>query len=488
MSHVDLSGLRVSEPVATARAPLGPRVFTAAVALLAFAVAVTFAWPLLRPVRAVPMAQVRAAEGPVAAGAAIAEAAGWIEPDPFPTFVRPLVAGCVHSLDVLEGTAVKKGDVLAHLVSAELDAAHDRAAAALAAREGELQAAAAKMALAQARLVQKAAPRTAVLDAKQAAVDAETSLAAARGALARARADQRAADAALTAQQRLHEQGSSYPVALARAEANAAAAAATANAAAADVGNRELQLARTSERQSLAEELLAAPTDLQGDVSVAAADVAEATAARDVAAAELKIAARQLQWANVEAPEDGIVLRLHSTPGAPVGPHVEPLLSLYDPKKLRARIDVPLGAVGGIRVGQDVELRSEVLGSTVVRGVVQRVQQEADLLKNTLQVKVQVLDPPPLLKPETLCRARFLGGAGEGAESGGDAAFVVPKAAVHGAAVFRFDPSARRARAVPVTVLQERADGVVVRGELSVAQRVILVPVVDGERVREEER
>ncbi len=463
MSQVDLSALRVTERVATARRPLGPRVFTAIVVLLGLVVAATFVWPLLRPVRAVPMAQVRAAEGAVATAAtAIAEAAGWIEPDPFPTFVRPLVAGCVHELTVLEGAPVKKGDVLAHLVSAALDAAHDRAVAALGARERELQAVAAKLALAEARLQQKAAPRTAALDAAQAVVDAEANLTTAR--------------VALTAQQRLQQQGGSYPVALARAET--------------DVKNREQQLARARERQALADELLATPTDLQGDVSMAAADVAEATAARDIAAAELRIAARELQLANVDAPEDGIVLRLHSTPGTPVGPHVEPLLSLYDPKKLRARIDVPLGSVGSIRAGQDVELRSEVLGSTVVRGVVQRVQQEADLLKNTLQVKVQVIDPPALLKPETLCRARFLGSGGEAPAQpgGGDAAFVVPKAAVHGNTVFRFDPSARCARAVAVTVLQERADGVVVRGELSVAQRVILVPVADGERVREEER
>jgi multidrug efflux pump subunit AcrA (membrane-fusion protein) len=155
--------------------------------------------------------------------------------------------------------------------------------------------------------------------------------------------------------------------------------------------------------------------------------------------------------------------------------------------KLRARIDVPLGAVAGVHEGQAVELRSEVLGGTVVRGVVQRVQRESDLLKNTLQVKVQVLDPPALLRPETLCRARFLGSGSDagGGANAGERAFVVPRGAVRGGSVFRFDPAAGRARAVPVTVLQEQGDDVVVQGELSVAQRVIVGEVEDGEAVRE---
>ena len=157
----------------------------------------------------------------------------------------------------------------------------------------------------------------------------------------------------------------------------------------------------------------------------------------------------------------------------------------YQPEHLRARIDVPLGSVGPIREGQEVELRSEVLGNAVVRGVVQRVQRESDLLKNTLQVKVRVIDPPALLRPETLCRARFLGSEQAGSQAA-PAAFLVPKAAVREGMVFLYDPpTATCARGVRPGV-PELAEGVVVRGELSFRAARDLAPVGDGEAVREE--
>jgi multidrug efflux pump subunit AcrA (membrane-fusion protein) len=52
----------------------------------------------------------------------------------------------------------------------------------------------------------------------------------------------------------------------------------------------------------------------------------------------------------------------------------------------------------------------EVLPDTTFRGEVLRVTHEADLQKNTLQVKVGVSDPSPLLRPEMLTRVKFLPG------------------------------------------------------------------------------
>jgi hypothetical protein len=202
----------------------------------------------------------------------------------------------------------------------------------------------------------------------------------------------------------------------------------------------------------------------------------------------------------VKAPVSGIVMKLLAAPGQPVGPEggsmPEPgqpfapeggaLVAIYDPARLQARVDVPLASMQGVRAGQDVELRSEVLGSRVTKGVVLRIQRESDLLKNTLQVKVKLTDPDPLLRPETLCRARFLAVPGEQA-SAAPQLFLVPKGAVREGAVFVVDPTEGRARRVPVEGAGEEGGDAVVRGALSVTHRVILDPVEDGDRVKERE-
>ncbi|HEX6810471.1 MAG TPA: HlyD family efflux transporter periplasmic adaptor subunit [Planctomycetota bacterium] len=486
MSHVDLSALQMEQqPRALPRRPLGPRLLGIAAALLLVAVAATFAWPLLRSVRTVRMTPVRAAGSVAAASTSIAEAVGWVEADPFAVTVRPLVAGRIESLAVLEGATVKAGEtVIATLASASLQAACDRAIAMLAEREAMLAAANAAHELAAARLAQRAEARTAVVEAAAAVAATEARLAMARSGVARTTAEARGAHAASLAHEQLHKAGDHPPLALERARAAAAAADAAVATSAAEVQGLERELAAANSKHALAKELLEKPVDLEGAVALARADVGKAKAAVASARTDCDIAKRELAWASVRAPADGVVLRLLSAPGGEVGPEGEAILALYDPQRLRARIDVPLGSIGAITPGQQVELRSEVTGSTVIRGVVQRLQHESDLLKNTLQVKVQLIEPPPLLRPETLCRARFLGD--ETTKRAEVTAFVVPKAAVRGNTVFVFDPSRQCARAVPVQVVQEQAEEVVLRGDLSVTQKVVLDPVTDGESIREQ--
>jgi RND family efflux transporter MFP subunit len=249
----------------------------------------------------------------------------------------------------------------------------------------------------------------------------------------------------------------------------------------------EQELATAQATLQLCEELVTEPVDLRGAVALAAANVDKAAAAHATATTELAIAERELGWATVTAPVDGVVLKLLAEPGDTVGPAAKGIVALYDPNKLRARIDVPLDSIGNVHEGQQVEIRSQATGNTVVRGVVQRLQHESDLLKNTLQVKIGLFDAPALLRPETLCRARFLGGGGDGGTKT-VTAFVVPKAAVRQDLVFVFDPALGTAHAVAVKVEKQQGEDVVVRGELSITHKVVLVPVLAGEHLREETR
>jgi len=102
---------------------------------------------------------------------------------------------------------------------------------------------------------------------------------------------------------------------------------------------------------------------------------------------------------------------------------------------------------------------------------------------------VRLLATDPLLVPETLCRVRFLAG-GDGSDDARVAArFLVPDAAVRDGAVHIVDPrGGGRARRVPVERLGARDGAVLVAGELSVTQRVILDRVEDGAAIEEVER
>ncbi|MBL8755113.1 MAG: HlyD family efflux transporter periplasmic adaptor subunit [Planctomycetes bacterium] len=490
MNNVDLSKLRI-EDAATAmpKRPVGARLLVLGVVLLGLGVAATFVWPLLRPERAVPMARVRAAGQATAASQAAAEAVGWVEPDPFPQFVLPLVDGRVGAIEVLEGAAVVADQtVLARLDNAALLAAKDRAVVAVAEREAALRAADVAAAAAARARQQNIERQSALAEARLAAAEQQRAVATANGDLQRAEAEERGARAALQAQQELAAAGGSNTIAVARAAAAVDAAMAVVAAARGSVDAVAKAAAAASQLQELAAIWAQDPAELQGAADVAAAAVATARAALATARAELAIAERELGWCTVKAPGNGVVLKLLAAPGGVVGPDRGPLLSLYDPARLRARIDVPLASVAAVAVGQDVELRSEVTGNLVVHGTVQRVQHESDLLKNTLQVKVGIAAPPPLWRPETLVRARFLGGGAPGAEAHAVVAtFLLPKVALRDGVVFVFDPAARAARAVPVEKVGDSGDDVVVRGELSVAQRVVTVPVQPGERVRPED-
>jgi len=487
MSSIDLSSLRHSAPAPTTpRRPPGRHLLTASVLALTIALAGTFLWPWLAPLRSVAMAAIRTAasttEMPSGSGP---EAVGWIEADPFPTLVRPLVAGRIESIAVLEGMEVQAGvTTIARLQSAALMAATERAHAQVTAQTSELARTRVELTSARARLQQNGELRRLEIQAAAALADVTERLARAAGNRDRAIALAAASQAALAAQQRLAEAGDRHRVALARATAELQAANAEAESAAAMQRALQEEFAARQRDHQLAIELRENPVDLRYAVDLAERAVERSEAALVVARTELAIAEREANWTHVLAPVTGKVLRLLATPGSNVGPDSDGIVALYNPKNLRARIDVPLGSVAGIAAGQAVDLSSEITGNQRVQGIVQRLQHESDLLKNTLQVKVQLVDPPDLWRPETLVRARFL--IGRPVTGAGSAmSFVVPQSAVRDGKVHVFDPASQRARVVAVTILGNTEGGILVRGELSPAQRVILDAVHNGERVQE---
>ena len=502
---VDLDLLRPeTPPKAVSRRSSPSSLIVGVLVLGALAWAFMLLKPSLFPARRVETVAVRVETGAVRATVAV-EATGWVEPDPFPVLVRPLVDGTVDRIEVVEGQAVKAGEtVLARLRSSMIESQAEKMRTRVAHKAAHLPEVKADLDEAKALLEQKLELRRDVarLEGEISASTAEISMADAEAKAAAARAESERLE--LDAQERFKAGGGGTPVLLARAAAALEAAKADFDAKSAARAKAQAMRTATEVLLVLAKEALAHPVALEAALTRAAAHYAAAEA--DVAAekTELDVAEREAGWLVVTSPVDGVVLRRNAAPGSAVGPSRmgrggegasgDPgegtILSLYEPGQLQARIDVPVGSVGGLGASRRVTMTAEALPGRTFHGAVTRVLSQADPLKNTLQVKVKIEDPDPLLKPEMLVRAQFLaveapsGPNGPAGPASASERILVPSRAVRGGAVFVVDPTGGgRARRVPVTTGATQGDAIEVTGALGRTQQVILDEVVEGERV-----
>jgi RND family efflux transporter MFP subunit len=220
-------------------------------------------------------------------------------------------------------------------------------------------------------------------------------------------------------------------------------------------------------RQALIDE---AEEDLLRIAHESASMTARLTAAR----AALAQATLNLERTRITAPFAGRILRLLAVPGQKKMAGMDEVDSatvaiLYDPAKLQARVDVPLADAAGLRAGQQVRIRCNLLPDQPFVGVVTRISGEADLQRNTLQAKVRILEPSDQLRPEMLCRAEFFdtpGTAAPGAPPGapgtnpsGPLAVFIPDNAIADSAVWVCDPDSARVSKRAVVATAELRDG-----------------------------
>jgi HlyD family secretion protein len=74
---------------------------------------------------------------------------------------------------------------------------------------------------------------------------------------------------------------------------------------------------------------------------------------------------------------------------------------------LQVRVDARFEDIPKVSLNQLVEIDNPALSSPLI-GKVLFVSSEADIQKNTLQVKVEISDPPAVLKPEMLVDVTFI--------------------------------------------------------------------------------
>lgn len=393
------------------------------------------AWPVLRPAREVAVVQAvfTRASVPSAQDSAqskardvpTVQAAGWLEAEPFTVACTALADGVVESIHVLEGDPVERGELVAKLVDDDSRLRLQRA-------EAELAGATARLSNAEAEY--RAAERS-----WDDPVELERAVATGRAArdegvaeLAQLPALVRSAEATLlrlmevAARTRASvERGAANEIEQIIAEQHVIAQRAETDA----LRAREPVLSARVER--LRAELRAAERDLElriADrlrVDTAAAAVADAEAGVARARAVRDEAALELDRMEIRAPISGYVQRRMKAPGDKVirsmdDPASAQLVRLYDPSRLQVRVDIPLADAAHVSVGQVCEVIVEVLPDRTFTGEVLRITHEADLQKNTLQAKVKVIDPDPILRPEMLTRVRFLSG-GRGGQHGAGA-------------------------------------------------------------------
>jgi multidrug efflux pump subunit AcrA (membrane-fusion protein) len=293
------------------------------------------------------------------------QAAGWFEPDPLPIRATALVDGVVDEVAVLEGETVEKGQLLATLIAAdtELD---------LARTERKLEQTVAEHHMHLANIPAVKAEAASVLQQIKAAEAQLEELADRRSRL---------------------EQLS-----------------------AGTVSEQELTAARLAV-DSQAAKIASLKSD---HVAVLARLEAITTQSKVfdamIAAAKVEVDERKLAHSRtrISSPVDGVVLELHSAPGEKKLLRMDNLDSatiavLFETGKLQARVDVPLADARQLAPGQLAIVTSDFLPNAEFKGVVSRIVGTADLQRNTLQAKVRVIDPDPRLRPEMLCRVKFLG-------------------------------------------------------------------------------
>ncbi len=442
------------------RSRLATRVLLPLVVILATAAILLYAArDALRPAIEVHVSPVipkavAATSGEMAAGdqigAVAVQAPGWIEPDPFAISVPALTEGVVKEVLVLEGQAVTAGQVVVRLIDDDVRLQIRSADAMVNERRADVE------------------------QAQAAIATAESQVAVEQSAVNEIRDE-------LSRKRELVKSG---------------------NVSTGEFRRLEIRTAGLEARAIAAERA----------VDEARAALKQATAALDSAAIAREEVQLKLDRLEILAPVAGVVLSRLVEPGSRIsmGARTEgagsamagSVLRLYDPAKLQVRVDVPLADAARVGLGTRATVSSEAVPDTNFTGVVDRAVHEANIQRNTIQFKVSLETPSPVLKPEMLMRVKLHasgssgGGTGAGLNSTADgAALLIATNALQGPAgaqrfVWLVETGTRttvvRKRNVTIEPSADEHFSLVVEG-LRVSDRVVIDPpqsLHDGARIK----
>ena len=346
------------------------------------------------------------------AGTPMFQAAGWIEPRPTSVSVAALAPGVLEELLVVEGQSLLKGEPIARLIAIDAELGVQQAKASLSIRDGELQRAQAELKAAIARLDKPVHLQARLADAESLLAKATTEQEKLPFLLRAAKANLEFTRSSLAGKQSAQNAIAGVVIELAAKDPAAARAELE------ELQRRGPNLQRESVALRKKVDALQAQLDLlveeRRQVEEAKAKVVSASGLQEEARLRLRQAELILDRTVIRSPMDGRVLRLVALPGTRVmglehtaGQSSSTVVEMYDPQRLQVRADVRLEDVPGIVPGAPVEIETASSGKPI-KGRVLQSTSSANIQKNTLEVKVELVDPPPTVRPEMLVTATFL--------------------------------------------------------------------------------
>ncbi|MBA2114183.1 efflux RND transporter periplasmic adaptor subunit [Bremerella alba] len=424
MAEVDLKQLAIDRGATTAdqrssdlptRRHFVSRVLIPGMLVTGFAALIVWAaWDLIFPATPVKVVPVVASRAKIqSAGTPLFQAAGWVEPRPTPIRVAALAPGVIEELLVVEDQAVSKGDPVAHLVREDNQLSYDRAVADRDLRQAEVEQSQAALNAANVRVEQPVHLEAQLAEAQAQVSRIDTQLQNLPFEVRRAEAmreyahidHQRKVDAGVAVSK------SSVDQAISRLT--------TAEASLEELVQRKGTLQAEKVAWSKRQEALQTRLDLLVDELEAKATAqAELQAAKarlrqtEVSLAQAKLALDRMV---VRAPVAGRIYRLLSPPGSHLGTmptgstesDSSTVVTMYRPDSLQVRVDVRFENIPQVSLDQQVTINNPALENPIV-GRVLFISSEADIQKNTLQVKVALPNPPNYFKPEMLVDVTFL--------------------------------------------------------------------------------
>ena len=217
----------------------------------------------------------------------------------------------------------------------------------------------------------------------------------------------------------------------------------------------------------------------------AVAGVANAKAAIGVAEANARNAEVAVDYTQIRAPFDGVILSKSANVGDMVTPFSSAadskgaVVSMADMSTLEVEADVSESSLAKIRVGQPCEITLDALPDTRFRGRVGRMVPTVDRAKATVMTKVQFDAIDPRVLPEMSAKVSFLSQEVSAAQQQ-PRLTVAPDARVaRGGAEVQF--AVRDGKAVEVRVVrgEKIGDLVAITGEVRSGEKAVLKPPAD---------